>query len=198
MTTEVPEQLQMYYRDCFTLKPSTTLTSGYLRRLPKLLMIYPAILQDRAFNHRENWADNYNAMALTSYILSANCSNPQRNPLFRTCFCFSPVASTFLMFLKKWQDTYPLWSQWEILSIRECGRRKFRLLDLHISLSFSSKDKSILWGKLKFRKNYCHANCLCFISGRLVFILWVIIWEKPVDWSSVEQVAKIQTRKVTA
>lgn len=82
------------------------ITRDYLRRLPRLLRIYPTVLQHRAFNHRQNWPDNYNAVILTSYILSSNCSNPQRNPLSRTCFCFSPVASTF--FLKKWQDTNPV------------------------------------------------------------------------------------------
>lgn len=58
MTTEVPEQIQMYYKDFFTLKPSTPLTRCYLRRLPRLLRVYPAILQDIAFNHRENSAGN--------------------------------------------------------------------------------------------------------------------------------------------
>lgn len=61
-TTEVPEQLQIYYKDHFTLKPSTAFTRGCLRRLPRWLRDYPAKLQDRALNHRENEADNYNAV----------------------------------------------------------------------------------------------------------------------------------------
>lgn len=35
MTMEVPKQLQIYYKDHFTLKPCTTFTRGCLRRLPR-------------------------------------------------------------------------------------------------------------------------------------------------------------------
>jgi len=58
---------------------------------------------------------------------------------------------------------------------RYCDRTEFHegvqyLPDLHISVSFSSKDNSILWGKLFWRKNVCDVNRSCFISGRLIII----------------------------
>lgn len=105
----------------------------------------------------------------------------------------------------EWHDIFinPLWSQWRILSVRYCGRREFHeevqgLLYLHVSVSFSSKDKSILGGKLSVRRNCYDANWPSFISCRLVIILWVIRWEGPVNWCSVEHVTKIQRRNGSA
>lgn len=108
----------------------------------------------------------------------------------------------FLMSQKEWHDTVTtsLWSQWGIFSVRYCSGREFcedvpDLLDLHVSVSFSSNDKSILCRKWSLRKNCCDENWPCFISGRLITALWVIRWEGPVNWCSVEQVTKNPEKK---